>query len=113
MSLLDLDATTAGELVGDIAARIPGVQQFHFMPDEFFGESNTDFVSLQHGAVEDSFVIAAGSIGTDIVAIRFSRAQMHQLHAALGEVLGLTTPTPTSPLTASVPADNPRNGANG
>ena len=30
-----------------------------------------------------------------------TRAQLHQLHGALGEMLGLGIPTPSSPLTAS------------
>lgn len=37
-----------------------------------------------------------------------TRLEMTELHEALGEMLGLTTPCPTSPLTASVPAKNPR-----
>lgn len=38
----------------------------------------------------------------------FTRRQITELHEALGEMLGLATPSPTSPLTASKPAKNPR-----
>lgn len=38
----------------------------------------------------------------------FTRVQMHDLHRALGEMLGLEFPTPSSPKTASKPAKNPR-----
>lgn len=38
----------------------------------------------------------------------FTRAEMHDFHAALGEMLGLGVPSPTSPMTASKPAKNPR-----
>lgn len=39
---------------------------------------------------------------------RFSRAEMHDLHKALGEMLGLGVPSTTAPMTASKPAKNPR-----
>jgi len=38
----------------------------------------------------------------------FTRAEMHDLHKALGEMLGLGVPSTTAPLTASKPAKNPR-----
>ena len=38
----------------------------------------------------------------------FTRAEMHDFHAALGEMLGLGVPTATAPMTASKPAQNPR-----
>lgn len=41
-------------------------------------------------------------------AAALTRLEMTELHEALGEMLGLTTPCPSSPLTASVPAKNPR-----
>ena len=37
-----------------------------------------------------------------------TRAVMTDLHQALGEMLGLGSPAPTAPLTASKPAKNPR-----
>lgn len=38
----------------------------------------------------------------------FTRAQMHELHRALGEMLGLESRAPSSPKTASKPGKNPR-----
>lgn len=38
----------------------------------------------------------------------FTRAEMHDLHKALGEMLGLGVPSTTAPMTASKPAKNPR-----
>ena len=38
----------------------------------------------------------------------FTRAEMHDFHAALGEMLGLGVPTAKAPMTASKPAKNPR-----
>ena len=38
----------------------------------------------------------------------FTRAEMHDLHKALGEMLGLGVPTTKAPLTASKPAKNLR-----
>lgn len=35
--------------------------------------------------------------------VRFTRRQAHELHAYLGELLGLGIPTPKAPLTASAP----------
>lgn len=33
-----------------------------------------------------------------------TRAQMHELHAAIGQALGMASPSPTAPMTASHPA---------
>ena len=101
MKYTDLDAREVEEVIGVVAAIVPGVRQFHFMPDEFYGERCADFVSFQHGSAEDSFVIAVGDEGPRLAAVRVTRAQMHQLYTAIGEQLGLSTPTPTSPVTAS------------
>ena len=37
--------------------------------------------------------------------VRLTRRQAHELHAYLGKLLGLSTPTPTAPLTASRAAE--------
>lgn len=47
-------------------------------------------------------------IEADMIEGDLDYAVAIRLHSNLGRVLGLSSPTPTSPLTASAPAKNPR-----
>lgn len=57
---------------------------------------------------EKEFQLQAVEVGEHAAMPRFSRAEMHDLHKALGEMLGLGVPSTTAPMTASKPAKNPR-----
>jgi len=70
----------------------------------------SDFADVTHDTETDRVHLwtqnsRSDGVTTDVTTIEFTRAQAHELHAFLGEVLGLSTPTPKAPLTASRAAE--------
>lgn len=62
-----------------------------------------DYVHVFGSGSTQTFAYVEVREGEDTTCARLTRAQAHELHAYLTEALGLSSPTPTAPLTASVP----------
>ena len=60
-----------------------------------------DHVHVFRASSNDTFAYVEVVENGSTACSRITRAQAHELHAHLGEILGMTHPTPSSPLTAS------------
>lgn len=62
-----------------------------------------DHIHVYRASSSDTLAYIEVAEGGRTATARLTRRQAHELHAYLGELLGLGIPTPKAPLTASVP----------
>ena len=71
-----------------------------------------DEILLDHvleGTPHEEFWVHVLDREDDVALAALTRAELTQLHEAIGQALGLTHPRPTSPTTASRASDSSRN----